>query len=268
MIVVYTVILNRHDYLRPPEVVDPEARYLCFVDEQYPPRQPWEQVPAALLFDSAARNSRLPKLLPHLHFDADYSVYHDANFCLKRSPQYLIERYLEPKQRELAMFVHPCRKTVEQEANEILAHPEWFPKENMDTVRGQVTRWKHAGAPEGLWAAGMILRKHTPDVAAFNVMWWHEFVRGSGRDQLALPTARHFAGLRIEDIEGNISGGDNDLMAFHWHGAWEKKGDNQEQAAAFERWKSSADMRVPLVDAARLARLKAVCGDLAGARVA
>jgi hypothetical protein len=229
-IVVYTVILNGWDYLRPPEVIEPGVRYVCFTDRALPPCEPWELQPAYLPFASASRNSRIPKLLPHLHVGAEYSIYHDANFCLKRSPDYLIERYLAPRRLDLAMFVHPARKNVEQEANEIIAHPEWFPGMDMDVVRAQVTRWKHAGAPEGLWAAGMILRRHTEDIAAFNRIWWDEFQRGSTRDQLALPLARHFAGVRIEDIQGNIIGGDNDLMAFHWHAAWTNKGDNPQKA--------------------------------------
>jgi hypothetical protein len=258
-IVVYTVILNAWDYLRPPEVIDPGARYLAFVDQPLPPCPPWEQQPAYAPFESVARNSRLPKLLPHLHFDATYSVYHDANFALKRSPEYLIERYLRPKGREIAMFIHPARKTVEQEANEILKHPEWFPHVDMDAVRGQVTRWKHIGAPIGLWAAGMIIRKHTEDIAAFNLMWWQEFMRGCTRDQLALPIARHFAGTQIEDIDGNITGGNNDLMAFHWHAAWKDKEDNPARAAAYAEWKLRESPPLQPIDRERLAKLERVC---------
>ncbi len=226
MNVVYTVILNAWDYLRPPEVIDPAARYICFIDHPMPRVTPWEFLPAYTPFPSASRNSRLPKIVPDLHFEADYSIYHDANFALRRSPEYLIERYLNPKQREMAMFIHPCRKTVEEEAAEILKHPEWFPNENMDKVRDQVERWRESGAPQGLWAAGMIIRKHTPDVAAFNRSWWREYMLGSSRDQLALPIARHFSGMKIEDIEGNILGPDNSLLAFNWHAAWKDKGDN------------------------------------------
>jgi hypothetical protein len=224
--VVYTVILDAWDYLRPPEVVDPKARYICYTNHQMPACPPWEFQPAYCPFDSGARNSRLPKILPDLHFRADYSVYHDANFTLKRSPEYLVERYLAPKKREMAMFVHPARTNVEQEAGEIIAHPEWFPNVDMSSVYNQVERWKEVGRPEGLWAAGMIIRKHTPDVAAFNRLWWREFMAGSPRDQLSLPVARHLAGMKIEDIHGNIIGGDNDLMGFHWHAAWKDKEDN------------------------------------------
>src|SRR4026208_505614 len=102
MTTVYTVVLGGWDYLRPPEMIDPDARYLAFVDQPMPPCYPWEQVPAYTPFAKHSRNSRLPKIVPHLHFEAEYSIYHDANFCLKRSPEYLIDRYLRPKEREIA----------------------------------------------------------------------------------------------------------------------------------------------------------------------
>ncbi len=246
--VVYTVILNAWDYLRPPLVIEPNARYVAFVDQPMPSCPPWEFQPAFTPFDSPARNSRLPKLLPDLHFEAEYSIYHDANFALKVSPQYLVERYLKPKKRELSMFIHPARQTVEQEADCILAHPEWFPTIDMNDVRHQVKRWMELGRPAGLWAAGMIIRKHTPDVAAFNRLWWKEFMAGSPRDQLSLPIARFLAGMKIEDINGTIIGGDNDLLAFHWHAAWKDRVDNPQRA----------DELAPF--AARRAELERICG--------
>lgn len=245
--VVYTVILAGHDYLRAPEVIDPAARYIAFVDQPTPACHPWELQPAYTPFPSAARNSRLPKILPDLHFEAEYSVYHDANFTLKRSPEYLIERYLLPKNRELAMFVHPARITVYEESQEIMKHPEWFPNIDMRDVANQADRWLKVGSPAGLWAAGMIIRKHTPDVAAFNRVWWREFMAGSPRDQLALPIARHLSGMKIEDIQGNIIGGDNDLLAFHWHAAWKDKEDNPRMAKRLAPYQ------------ARRAALEAVC---------
>jgi hypothetical protein len=228
--VIYTSIIGGKDYLRPPEVVDPDARYLAFVDRPMKRCPPWEFVPAYLPFVSASRNSRLPKLLPHLHFEAKYSIYHDGNFTLKRSVEYLVERYLRPKNRELAMFVHPARQNVEQEAGEILAHPGWFPGMDMESVQRQVERWRQSGSPTGLWAAGMIIRKHSEDVAAFNRLWWQEYSNGSPRDQLALPLARHFSGMKIEDIEGSIHS--NDLIGYHWHSDWLDSDDNPARAAS------------------------------------
>ncbi len=77
------------------------------------------------------------------------------------------------------------------------------------------------GAPVGLWAGGLIIRRHTPAVAAFNEVWWDFFKRGSTRDQLALPMAVAKTGMKIETIAGIVT--DNPIMGFHWHAAWREK---------------------------------------------
>ncbi len=223
MIVVCTAVLGVFDYLRSPEVIEPGVRYICFADQPIAPCAPWEIQPAATFLASAARNSRMPKILPHLHFDADYSIWHDANFCLKRKPNLLIDMYLW--QRDVAMFAHPCRDTVEREANVLLEKPAEFPGVDMDAVRSQVTRWKHAGAPDGLWCGGLIIRRHNLATQAFNERWWQEYAQGCSRDQLALPMARAFCGTEIETIPGDVY--NNPIMAFHWHAAWRDKAENR-----------------------------------------
>lgn len=234
MNVVYTVILNAWDYLRPPEVIDPEARYICFTDQPIDRVDPWEIQPAYLPFPSMSRNSRLPKILPHLHFDAEYSVYHDANFSLKVTPCDLIGLL---NGADIAMLKHPQRERVDEEAEVILGSPDEFPTVDMDAVRAQVTRWKHAGAPTGLWAAGLIIRRHADAVERFNELWWREYISGSSRDQLALPSARYHAEIEIQTLTENIF--QNPLMSFHWHAAWKNKPGNQMYAtrAAKLEWR-------------------------------
>jgi hypothetical protein len=195
------------------------------------PVSPWEYQPAFLPLASMARNSRLPKMLPHLHFAADYSIWHDGSYALRKKPSWLIDRYLGGL--DMAMFRHPCRTTVEQEAailvNEKISDP--------GDVARQVERWKSIGSPSGLWAGGMILRKHTPQIERLNEAWWHEFSIGTARDQMALPIARDLTKTPICTIDGNVF--ENDLLAWHWHTAWKDKGDNMlleaQRAAYVER---------------------------------
>lgn len=230
MIIAYTVILGGWDYLRRPAVIDEDARYYCFTDTPIPPCPPWEFQPAYTPFASHSRNSRLPKILSHLHFDAEYSIYHDANFVLTKKPSSLVRNYL--RDHDIAMFRHPCRGDVEREANCILDQPrEEFPNVDPQKLRDQVTRWKHQGAPDGLWAGGLILRRHTDQVADFNFLWWREFMAGCTRDQIALPMAVDRAGIEINTIVGDVY--NNPLMAFHYHSAWRDKGDNPRMAELY-----------------------------------
>ncbi len=242
-IVVYTVVLGGWDYLRPPVAIEPGVRYLAFVDQPMPPCPPWEFQPAFTPYGTHSRNSRLPKILPHLHFDAEYSVYHDANFALKVPASYLTA-YLA-NGRDIALFEHPCRIHIEQEAKTILDRPAEFPNVDPGEIRRQITRWKHMGAPLGLWAGGLIVRRHNEAVASFNRTWWQEFMAGCSRDQFSLPMARSLTGIEIQNIQGDLF--NNPLMAFHWHAAWKDKGDNPAMA---DRMRPYRDRRVRLEELA------------------
>jgi hypothetical protein len=219
VIVVYTCILNDWDYARNESAIDPKTRYIMYADRPIEPCLPWEIQPAYTPCGMpASRASRLPKILPHLHFQADYSIWHDANFVLRADPQTLIAAYL--KDADIAMFAHPCRNTVAQEVEVLLKEKIGVREE----VLAQQTAWLHMGAPCGLWAGGLIIRRHTHAVQQFNEAWWHFFKHGSTRDQLALPMAAHSTGMKIETIPGHIY--ESPLMGFHWHAAWRDK--NQE----------------------------------------
>lgn len=218
-IVVYTAILGAWDNLRPPEVIEPGVRYVCYSDTPRDPVPGWEIQPAYTPFDNHARNSRLPKCLPHLHFDAEYSIYHDANFSIRQLPSVIIDRNL--RNADIAMYEHPCRKHVGEESEVLLKEGIGDPRE----VSAATTLWKHHGAPLGLWAGGFIVRRHTAAVREFNETWWQLFRDGCTRDQMSLPLARHICSIPIHTIRGNILGTIPEL-AYHWHAAWKDKGDN------------------------------------------
>lgn len=248
MTIAYTVILSGWDHLRPPEVVEPGVRYICYTDQPADPVPPWEFQPAFVPFSSASRNSRLPKILPHLHFEADYSIYHDANFTLKMEPSRLVVLLAGA---DIAMLAHPERSRVDEEADVIMGSPDDFPTVDMDDVRAQVTRWKHAGAPLGLWAAGLIIRRHTESVERFNELWWGEYIGGSSRDQLALPSAMDRAGIEIQTLRANIF--ENPWIQFHWHAAWKHRPENQMYATARARleWRRKRLEEICALEAAR-----------------
>ena len=105
MIYVYTCILGGFDNLRPP-LVDPEpgVRFVCFTDcPVLPSVAPWEFRPVHRVYSAdmsgrtdMARTSRLPKILPHLMLpaDADYSIWIDGNFQLRKPASEIINEEL------------------------------------------------------------------------------------------------------------------------------------------------------------------------------
>lgn len=221
-LIVYTVILGRWDNLRPPATVDPSVRYLCFTDTPLPSIPPWELIPIYPT-NGLARNrrARLPKILPHLLLPAgtDYSIYHDGSHCLQVAPRVLLDHL---KASDLAFFPHPCRDCVYAEADILL-------RENIGEpalVSAQVASLRAESWPEhaGLWAGGVIVRRHSDEVRYFNECWWRRFLRGCSRDQMAVPPALKEAHLEPSPLRGDVYR--SEYFRFFFHTAWKDRGDN------------------------------------------
>lgn len=238
MITVYTVILGGYDHLWPPAVIEPGVRYICYSDE--PLRcAPWEIQPAFQPYPEAHRNSRIPKILAHLHADTEYSIYHDGCLTMSAKPSDLIKAHLQDAQ--IAMYRHPCRKSVEEEleccARLGIGHDRMMER--------QVERYRAHGLAEGLWAGGVIIRKHTDIVALLNEVWWREYIGGCTRDQIAFPFARLGVGLKVHTIDADILT-DSGRFQFHFHAGFKAAADPGLVEAREKRGR-------------RMARLKALC---------
>ena|SRR3990167_1394629 len=244
MVYIYTSILNGFDNLRPPAVpAEDLARFVCFTNVPNLPRvYPWEYRPAYLA-GKACRSSRVPKILPHLMLpeDAEYSIWHDGNFQLRHDPHLVIRELL--KDRQWAAHRHPCRSCLYDEAEVVLRD---CPLVDKTAVNQQIARYREDGFPPraGLWANGFIVRRHTPEVARLNELWWEEFAAGSERDQLSFPVARAKSGLEIETIDANVFG--SPWILFRWHAAWKERDDNP------DFWPGRNRIRLRLADLARL----------------
>ena len=254
MIYVYTSLLNGWDNLRPPATpADEFVRYICFTNVPNLPRvYPWEYRPAYAAGD-ACRSVRVPKILPHLMLpeDAEYSIYHDGNFQLRQDPHTVIGHLLS--RHQWAAHKHPCRNCLYEEAEVILEDPGmagWRAQkpeeERIEPIRREIARYRAEGFPEhaGLWANGMIVRRHTPEVARLNELWWEHFSAGCERDQISFPAARAKAGLEIRTIPENIWA--SPWILFHWHAAFKTREDNP------DFWPERSRIRQRLADLARL----------------
>lgn len=221
--VVYTVILGGYDNLRKPEVIEPGVRYICFSD-QWHACPPWEIHPAPLHYKDTSRNSRIPKILPHLMFDSDYSIYHDGCLRMAMKPSELVAML---DGADLAMYPHPCRKSVAEEMDCCRRFDIGYGPE----MEEQVARYKAHGISDELWAGGVLVRRHSDLVTLFNESWWRQYKTGCSRDQFALAFARHSVGLNVARIEGNILE-DSKRFQFCWHADFEHIGDNGNFAVA------------------------------------
>ncbi len=230
MLYVYTSILNGWDNLRPLAVApDPNVKYVCFTNiPNLPSVRPWEFRPLVQIGEPC-RTARVPKILPHLMLpdDAEYSIYLDGNLQLKQQPAHMIAELLG--RHHWAAHKHPCRNCIYDEADCILYHPTmegWRAQAAGRAVRifQEVACYRNGGYPEraGLWANGMLIRRHTREVAALNEEWWRLYSAGGERDQLSFPVARRALGVDVRAIDGVISG-DSPYVNFFFHAAWKDK---------------------------------------------
>jgi hypothetical protein len=143
------------------------------------------------------RAAKAAKFTPWAYTDAPASIWIDASFRVT-SPRFATEALALAK--PIAQFKHPWRDCLYAEAVEIA-------KLGMDPERvaaWQTARYREAGHPEhwGLWASGVIARKHTSAVKRMGVAWAREVAAGSARDQVSQPHVLREARLRPVSLPG------------------------------------------------------------------
>jgi hypothetical protein len=191
-ITVYTVIIGNYDNLRPPMVYEKGIRYVCLTNMALN-CSPWEIMPAPMIYKSDSRNSRIPKILSHLFFKSEFTIYHDGQYSLNAEPSKLIESLLSDA--DISLYSHPRRKSVYEEEQACNRYNIGGPR-----LSNQVGRYRKARLGNGLWAGGFIARRSNQAVCKFNECWWKEYIEGSTRDQIALPMALRMSGIRVNSI--------------------------------------------------------------------
>ena len=212
---VYTANLGDYDEVRAPQAFGSGDRFLCYTDAPEPAPEPWVTLPAAQpVPGDHARNVRIHKALSHRYAPGEISLWHDANFQLHASAGELAERWLGDG--EIAVFQHPGRDCLYGEA-------DCCARENIENaaiLERQVKRYRDDGWPEhaGLYACGVILRRHTQRVVEFNEAWWKEIQEHGRRDQISFPYLAARAGLDLRVIPGSIWG--TPEVRFFYHTSW------------------------------------------------
>lgn len=202
-LVVYTAIFGSiPDALRAPRGrASGPVLYVCFTDRvgSHPPA-PWHFRPAAFPDVDARRLARHHKTLAHELFpDAAYTLWHDGNIQLSVDPWRLVDEHLSPEV-EIASFRHRDRSCVYEELEACLR----LEKDDPTLMRAQIDRYRAAGYPEenGLAETGVLVRRNSPRVRAFNEAWWREIEGGSVRDQLSFDFVRWRLGLAQAYLPG------------------------------------------------------------------
>lgn len=133
-------------------------------------------------FKDDRRNSRIQKIMPHLFFDSEYSIYLDSNIELLAKPEELLV-YL--KNHDIAVFKHPGRDCIYDEAEAC----KYLGKEDPLMLAQQVKDYAKKGVlpHSGLAECGVIVRRHTQRINDLNEKWWAHYCRYGARDQISFP---------------------------------------------------------------------------------
>jgi hypothetical protein len=157
------------------------------------------------------RAAKTPKMLPADYTAADQSVWLDASFAVV-SPTFVpdVLAHAAP----IAQFSHPWRACLFDEA--VASAP--IPKYAGEPILEQADAYRGAGHPAGwgLWATGVIARRHTPEVIQWGKAWLDENYRWSFQDQISHPYICWSHNLRPASLPGTHLG--NAWLAYQGSG--------------------------------------------------
>ena len=198
--VVLTAIVGERDELDHDQEIE-DADYVAFVD-RYVESKTWKTHKINLQFCDPVREAKVYKCLPHQFVPGyDYCLWLDGTFALKVPIEYLIETYMQPD-TDIAIFTHPERDCIYEEASFDLR----LCKDTKDLIERQMENYRAEGYPEhgGLYACGIMLRRQTPKVAAFNNAWWSEICTYSTRDQWSFAYLARKMDIKLSFFQGGV----------------------------------------------------------------
>lgn len=160
------------------------------------------------LFERPVMDAKRYKVLPHLYFpDCAITVWVDANVWLLADPQATAERFLGDA--DMALFVHPARKTVWQEFAELRNGKRFQIPYLQAQLALQEAAYRDAGLPEqtALHECNFLIRRNNDPVNRLMDAWWSEICRWQWRDQVSMPYVlwKYGAGVKVRPItDGDI----------------------------------------------------------------
>ena len=205
---------------RHPTVPDPSPpRRLAFVDNPVlcgaGGCPGWEVTPMSSICMEPLMQAKRYKVLAHevLPAGTEYSLWVDGSIEVAADLRLedLIEWYLGD--HDISLFPHPYRDCAYDEAHKCGLGG----LDDHGVMARQMNRYRREGYPRdnGLAECGVILRRHTPDIARLEGLWWGEINCGSRRDQLSFDYCCWKLGIRYRRMPGHIC--DNPHFVRHRH---------------------------------------------------
>jgi GT2 family glycosyltransferase len=204
-ITVYTAMVGRHDSIKPPEVLNPDHKYVVFSDDLVAGFGIFSVLPVTYVDADPTRSARYVKTHPHTLLDnCDIAVWIDSNVMIVDDIAPLVARFLASG-AAVAAVPHPHRRTIADELEECIRSKKDLP----DVMQRQVTAYLNEGIePPDLFETNfMIFDLRVPQTGQFLAAWWAEIDRHSKRDQLSAGYALQRTGIgpcRLTEVPDSV----------------------------------------------------------------
>lgn len=192
--IIYTAIYGGYDDFK----VQP-VEVKLFTEATHPRKEPHPRMQAKYF-----------KCNSHI-LDCDVSVWIDGSAVI-RTPEFEKWCLEQLGDGDIALIKHPERDCIYDEAN----YCQFMAKYAGVPVMEQVGEYGKQGYPahNGLWACGLLIRRHNEKIKKFNKLWWEHNKKYTYQDQLSFPVCAREVGLDIRTI--NISNLlDNSVVVFN-----------------------------------------------------
>lgn len=198
MLIVYTAVIGDTYPVCRPTKIDPDVRYICFSDQPCAAPYEWIETAPAPTAKLAAKRVKILADHPALA-DATLLLWHDSGYRLTGSLRWVARAV---RKADLAMMRNPRRHQLEHEGVAIARYG--YVTEAQASER--IGKYRNRGFPDWpISSGGLVVRKVTPEMSAFNACWWKETTSAwGGRDQGSLDYAAWNTGLRIAHLAGTI----------------------------------------------------------------
>jgi hypothetical protein len=201
-IAIITAIYDHYDSVKPilPQI-DTDAEWVLVTGNEDTAKEAeelgWRAVVEPQPDLHPNRAAKRPKLLPWKYTDASTSIWVDASFRVV-SETFAADAmvYANP----IAQFKHPWRDCLWDEAVASCGIPKYFNQ----PISRQALQYRSEGHPAnwGLWASGIIARRHHPIIRMLGDEWKGQIDNWSFQDQISQPFVLRKLGLRPREFPG------------------------------------------------------------------
>lgn len=214
-IAVYVTIFGDYDQVKEIPKQEVKADYFIVTDNRNLKADGWKTiVPNFPRKDLHARlRAKYFKLFPWECEELskyEISIYIDASIRITSAN--FIATCIKNLTTDLLFFKHPQRNCIYQEGKASVG----LIKYKEEPIEEQLTFYrKFHPANGGLYAGGVIVRKHTDLVKKIMTQWWFENIKYSYQDQLSLPVILQANGVIPSTFKENQY--NNSFLRVEWH---------------------------------------------------